>query len=94
MYPKWVVRKRFWAPRKKIIYNTSVEVQDPSNANTERVSRRRRRRQAEPAREPAPRANTVPDGNNKNPSYDDIFKVREISEESFKLSKSASVILH
>ncbi|XP_076676616.1 uncharacterized protein LOC143373331 isoform X2 [Andrena cerasifolii] len=73
VYPKWVVRKRLWAPRKQIIYNTSVEVQDPSNANAGKLSRRRR--QAEPASEPAPRANTVPNGNHNNPSYDDIFKI-------------------
>lgn len=73
VYPKWVVRKRLWAPRKQIIYNTSIEVQDPANPNTGKHSRRRR--QAEPESEPAPRANTVPNRNNNNPSYDDIFKI-------------------
>ncbi|XP_017798908.1 PREDICTED: uncharacterized protein LOC108579774 [Habropoda laboriosa] len=72
--PKWILRKRFWGPRKQVILNSSVESQVPSDINTQQVSRR----QAPP----------YPDNNNtpqlgsiapmlsgNNGYYDNVFRI-------------------
>ncbi|XP_076276419.1 uncharacterized protein LOC143207156 isoform X2 [Lasioglossum baleicum] len=40
LHPKRVFRKRFWAPRKQIIYNIPAEVQEPEVAHSQNIARR------------------------------------------------------
>lgn len=70
MYPKWVVRKRFWGPRKQIIYTTSDEVGEPVDASTRKL----RRRQAE--EQPNRASATTDTPANSNGYFDDVFKVQ------------------
>ncbi|XP_076236549.1 uncharacterized protein LOC143180587 [Calliopsis andreniformis] len=69
VYPKLVVRKRFWGPRKQIIYNTSVEGEDVADSNTRKLSRR----QAEESSRKASATSTV--STNDNGFFDDVFKI-------------------
>ncbi|XP_015431289.1 PREDICTED: uncharacterized protein LOC107187657 [Dufourea novaeangliae] len=75
VYPKWVWRKRLLGHRKQIIHNTSVEVQDPSNLNTQKVSRRQA--QDVPRDAYASGTNVVPvEYANKNDGvFDDVFNI-------------------
>ncbi|XP_053999663.1 uncharacterized protein LOC128887608 [Hylaeus anthracinus] len=73
IYPKWI-RKRLGGPRKQIIYDTGVNVQsDPSDANTQKLSRR----QVDEILN-VPRSRTDPvlvQSGNSDGFYEDVFNI-------------------
>nr|XP_034171358.1 loricrin isoform X1 [Osmia lignaria] len=74
VYPKWVVRKRFWGPRKQIIINSSVESQETPETNAHKISRRQIPNYNN--NRPVSGQNGVPVQNGNNSGFfDDIFQI-------------------
>ncbi|XP_076641224.1 uncharacterized protein LOC143352530 isoform X2 [Halictus rubicundus] len=74
LHPKRVFRKRFWTPRKQIIYSIPAEVQEPEAAHTQNIARRQTQGSLFSTYLPGSRQQEQKPSQNDG-FYDDIFNI-------------------
>ncbi|XP_043253057.1 circumsporozoite protein isoform X1 [Colletes gigas] len=74
VYPKWIVRKRLWGPRKQIIYDASAEAQNPPEQIAQKITRRQADRYV--VNTPTTETKTVvAQGSSSDGFFDDVFNI-------------------
>ncbi|XP_076175775.1 uncharacterized protein LOC143150979 [Ptiloglossa arizonensis] len=73
VYPKWVARKRLRGHRKQIVYESSLEGQDSTDSNAQKVSRRQTDEIVTYV--PAKPKTVVVQTTNSNGFFDDVFNI-------------------